>query len=533
MSIKRIVLAVFVLSNLIAQAQNLSLKWRYANGRTQNDMCRALCTDHQGNTISSSIFNDSLIYSTPLGIDTIVEVGGHDFVIQKNDSLGNLIWLKHIGGTGTEYVESIVTDNVGNIYIYGEFWGTIDFDPSAASFNLTQTKFENNFIAKYDSNGDLIWAKKMELFKYGNIGEMMMVNNALILMGGYNDSIDLDPSPAIDMRISNGDYDVFVVSLDTSGSVNWARDFGSSGQEWVKDISTDKDNNIYVCGDFSGTVDFDPGSGVYNVSSNGNRDGFILKISESGIFKKVITFGSASKEYANEIEIGENYDIYLQARYFDSIDVAPGPLEYKFGNPGNYGVCVVKLDSAGNLKWANSIDAFMSYGLQLGANEDVYTTGSFNGTIDLNPGPDTLLAYSSTLTSYLLKLDSASNFKWAQTNGPYFRYNVYDIEANGNNLKVYGSINTFIDFDFSIDTNYYSTKGGSDYFISEYKDSPAIYTVDSVEACNQHKWIDGTTYTTDQDSTWIRLLNAQGGDSIVFLNLVLDTVHAAISKNNV
>jgi hypothetical protein len=175
----------------------------------------------------------------------------------------------------------------------------------------------------------------------------------------------------------------------------------------------------------------------------------------------------------------------------------------------------------------------MSYGLQLGANEDVYTTGSFNGTVDLNPGPDTLLAYSSTLTSYLLKLDSASNFKWAQTNGPYFRYNVYDIEANGNNLKVYGSINTFIDFDFGIDTNYYSTKGGSDYFISEYKDSPAIYTVDSVEACNQYKWIDGTTYTTDQDSTWIRLLNAQGGDSIVFLNLVLDTVHAAISKNNV
>ena len=70
-------------------------------------------------------------------------------------------WVKSIGGDDVDGVNAIAVDSVGNIYVTGSFKETVDFDPSSSVSNLTSTGYSDVFLAKYDSSGSYLWAKKM------------------------------------------------------------------------------------------------------------------------------------------------------------------------------------------------------------------------------------------------------------------------------------------------------------------------------------------------------------------------------------
>ncbi|MBL0097072.1 MAG: SBBP repeat-containing protein, partial [Bacteroidetes bacterium] len=60
-----------------------------------------------------------------------------------------------------------------------------------------------------------------------------------------------------------------MTKLNSSGNFVWARRFAGVENVEVLSIATDPSGNIYTTGRFSGTVDFDPGAGVSNLSSGG------------------------------------------------------------------------------------------------------------------------------------------------------------------------------------------------------------------------------------------------------------------------
>src|SRR5215213_305476 len=83
-----------------------------------------------------------------------------DIFISKLDTAGNFIWAKSIGGTDSDYGVSICSDPSANILITGHFTTTVDFDPGPGIFNMTATGTDI-YIAKFNSNGDLQWAKTL------------------------------------------------------------------------------------------------------------------------------------------------------------------------------------------------------------------------------------------------------------------------------------------------------------------------------------------------------------------------------------
>ncbi|MCH8903140.1 MAG: hypothetical protein IIA45_04425, partial [Bacteroidetes bacterium] len=70
-------------------------------------------------------------------------------------------WAKSMGGTSTDIGKSITTDVSGNVLTTGYYYGTVDFDPGAATFNLISNSAADIFIQKLDANGNFIWAKSM------------------------------------------------------------------------------------------------------------------------------------------------------------------------------------------------------------------------------------------------------------------------------------------------------------------------------------------------------------------------------------
>lgn len=96
-----------------------------------------------------NIKNDSLELNTN---------GDSDIFISKLDTLGQFEWVKVIGGNEFEEAHSILCDNSGYIYVNGTFNGTLDFDPDTGIYNLKSKSTFNNFVAKFDNTGQLIWA---------------------------------------------------------------------------------------------------------------------------------------------------------------------------------------------------------------------------------------------------------------------------------------------------------------------------------------------------------------------------------------
>ena len=193
--------------------------------------------------------------------------------VLKLDADGNFIWAKQTGG-GVEWGSgrSIATDAAGNVYISGTFEFVQDFDPGPAIFNL-DGGYIGVYISKFDSDGNFIWARAPDHSFYGNFieGGYMALDAAgnIYCTGDFSGEVDFDPGASVftlDSVCSS--KDIFVWKLTTDGNFAWAKQIGDEGLDQGFGIAVDRSGNVYTSGVFSNTVDFDPGAGIYNLTTS-------------------------------------------------------------------------------------------------------------------------------------------------------------------------------------------------------------------------------------------------------------------------
>jgi hypothetical protein len=123
------------------------------------------------------------------------------------------------GAAGQEYSKDIDIDNQGNIVSAGYFFNTVDFDPSANTNYRTSVGFADNYIAKYSTNGSLIWVTS-----FGSTGVdiphsvVTDNNNNIILTGYFSNTCDFDPGASVAVKTSNGGRDAYIAKYDSSGN---------------------------------------------------------------------------------------------------------------------------------------------------------------------------------------------------------------------------------------------------------------------------------------------------------------------------
>jgi hypothetical protein len=164
--------------------------------------------------------------------------------------------------------------------VTGYFDGTVDFDPGSGVDPHSSNGAEDIFLSKFDSSGNFIWARTWGV---GNgYGVVVDGSGNAYVTGWFYDTVDFDPGSEIDNHTSNGINDIFLSKCDSSGNYKWARTWGGSDGEEGKSVAVDGSGNPYVTGYFQLTVDFDPGSGVDNHTSNGDWDIFLSKYDSNG-----------------------------------------------------------------------------------------------------------------------------------------------------------------------------------------------------------------------------------------------------------
>lgn len=363
-------------------------EWAKSIGGTSLDQGSDVVMDNFGNLYTTGFFEGTVDFDPGAGAVNLSSVGSRDFFIAKYDNLGQLIWAKGIGGGSHEHARSIVLDASGNIFIAGDYNGLVDFDPGVG-FSFKDVKGASDiFVAKYDSQGNFIWAKTfggvgiescrdMSLDAFGN----------LIITGVYQGTSDFDPNGGVISMTSAGQFDAFLLKLDVSGNYVWAKSIQSANSNYVNQVIIDHIGNINIVGDFQGIADFDPSNATFSMTTIGNKSAFFAKYSPQGQFINATMIGGSGFEIGKAIAVDLQDNIYITGDFRGVVDFDPSGSTHFVTSSGIRDIFVAKYTTQGELVWANKIGGTgddQATAITLDNNNEVFVAGYFNGSMTLS-----------------------------------------------------------------------------------------------------------------------------------------------------
>ena len=316
------------------------------------DWSKSLAIDKWGNIYVTGTFSNSVNFDrTTTGTFTKTSNGGTDVFLAKFDPNGNITWVKTFGSTSNDEGTNVVINSLGEIIITGSFSGTVDFDPSSAIQNSTSNSNSTDiFLTKFDSTGNLIWNKTFGSSSNNDASREIAIDrtNNIIFAGFYGGTIDFDPSPSIVNLSYSSQLDAFVTKLDNQGNLIWAKSISSNSEVMIKGVKVSKLNEVVVAGNFTNTIDFNPGSASVFETSNGAKDMFVLKLDSNSNFVFVKTLGSNAADVVEKIELDDKDNIFCTGYYFGNMDFNPSPsATVNKLNAGSSDAYLLKLDKNG------------------------------------------------------------------------------------------------------------------------------------------------------------------------------------------
>jgi len=381
-----------------------------------------------GVSYSVGYFDGDISSYFPSGLngtpDMSTTYGGRDGLIAKYDAQGNEIWAFKIGGTNDDEVRAIALDTMGNLYITGFFSTTGDFTGTSTSTTITVISAggDEAFLAKYDSNGNLLWLKTGSGIE-DNWGNSITINsNGVFITGWYENTTTFTGFSSI---TANDSRDVFIAAYNLDGTPRWLRTVGdissSSYDEKGYAIISDE-NNIYVTGTFLGTIEF-PGIPTTSLTAyvSGISTVFISEYDElTGLRNWVDRIGGSLDCQANGIAVDANF-IYLTGMLEGFVNFPGGSTTVTTGSGSEIFTCginrVSKITSWIQVENNNVPESASANDIVVDTtNSIVYVTGYFEGTTSFDNGlsPKTSLGNQDV---FVIARTNLGSFLWVETGG--------------------------------------------------------------------------------------------------------------------
>jgi hypothetical protein len=301
--------------------------WAKAMGGTLYDNGYGITVDTSGNVYTSGYFQGTADFDPGPGTAQLTSAGELDIFISKLDTNGDFVWARGIGGTLEDRGYGLSIDTSGNVYTTGFFQGTVDFDPGPGTFDLINTSGYDIFVSKLDTNGDFVWAKAMggTLDSEGR-GLSVDTSGNVYSTGYFRGAVDFDPGDMTTEILTSigSSQDIFVSKLDTNGDFVWAKAMGGTLNDNGDGISVDNSSNIYTTGFFQDTADFNPGTGTFDLISEGYNDIFVSKLDTNGDFVWAKAMGGTLDEYGKGISVDTSGNAHITGYFQGTVDFDPG-----------------------------------------------------------------------------------------------------------------------------------------------------------------------------------------------------------------
>jgi Secretion system C-terminal sorting domain/Beta-propeller repeat len=457
---------------IVKYDSNGNVLWRLKTIGLYAERILSVTTDKQGNIYAAGYYNDDFV---KFGTITLNDPGNFYWkaFLMKLSPSGTVLWVKKeiatIGSfpnitangfsiTGISYT-SIKTDNSGNIIASGKLfaeYATIGTSTLNNIPNLNSASGNLVFV-KYDSNGNVVWAKtntgggfeesaRIDVDINGNIYAIGSSTSRILAFGATSTIHPGDtimPSP-------------FVLKMDSNGNGLWLKRFGGiDASDFGKDIKVDNTGNIYVCGDYRSSQIVFAGTTLNNNLPFGptarNPDLFIAKFNANGVEQwikgaSIITSGLSntnSTETANAISVDINGCAYLSGTFNFPINLGGFTLNNSIPptTSPRSDAFIAKYSDAGNVVW---VKTFGGPGndeprkIDFDINDNLLMTGFFNGSSSgITFDTSTYIGHTGTNLfrndAFLTKLNSSTGNCIAASNIKSEKANSISLFPNPNN----------------------------------------------------------------------------------------------------
>jgi hypothetical protein len=371
----QIILLSFLFFALNANAQAPATEWTRCLGGSSNEEAKSVKATSDGGAV--------IIGTTQSGDGDITDPPGYiDFWIVKLDAAGTIQWQKTLGSNNTDYAYSIEQTSDGGYVFTGTVGSTNgDVTPSAYGSQI--------WVVKLSSTGAIQWQKT-----FGGTYEEYGYCIRQTTDGGY---IVAGSSSSTDGNVTgnHGDFDVWILKLSATGTLQWQKSYGGSLFDEAYSIRQTSDGGYVVA--------------AYTDSNNGNVTGFhgfydiwVLKLNALGNLVWQKTVGGTGQERPNDIIVTTDNN-YMIAGYTNSTDGDSTGVHFGID------AWVVKLNPAGVIQWQRTY----------GGNSEEVVTGivqtadgfALSGTTESNDSGDITGSHPS-YDGWAFKINPSGAIQW-------------------------------------------------------------------------------------------------------------------------
>lgn len=517
--------------------------WAAAFSGGNNGEGKGIAVDSSGNVFTTGHFQNTFDFDPGPGTTTASIRGQRDIFISKLDSDGNFVWVKSLGGSVIDEARAMDLDSTGNIYITGDFRGTVDFDPSgsAAGSDLTSAGDFDMFITKRDSAGEFVWSKSFGSTSLDQGYDVAVGSDLKVYTTGqFSGTVNFDPSGATTTyQLTSSGYDPYISALNSDGAVAWANFVKGPANERGQGVAVDSSNNVFLAGYYGGqNTDFNPTGTPSIPNYAGVRDIFLAKYDSNGVFQWVRGIGNTGNDYASDVDVDATGNVYVTGAFVGTVDFDPstGILELSSSSPDKKDIFVAKFNNSGALLWAKRAGGSgddEGYHVDVNPSGNVVTTGYFTGTVDFNPGAGTAeLTSAGDKDIFVWALDANGDYVDAAAMGGIGEDLGYSVTTdNSGNVYTTGGFHGTADFDPTAGVDNKISGGNADIFVSKlnfFSSTPnlAPTAVDDSASILHDNTLNGTTVLANDSDP------EDGAAVIISTAPVTDVAHGNLTINS-
>lgn len=299
----------------------------------------AMARDANDNLLVTGRIANDLTFGTT----SLTHQGSLDIFMAKLDATGHPIWVQSAGKTGDDEGADIAAAPDGSVYACGIVNGEV---PVAGEDTGTIGK-QSGYLVKLEPGGTGVWQQTAAPAGTSQCAGVAVSQNRSVVVCGSYTGTNVEVGGVI--LPNDGTANGFIARFDADGTPLGNIRLGGTGAVTPAQVTTLNDE-VVVCGTFSGTADFDVNTPAGVVAAVGN-DAFVARYSKTGQFQWVKTFGTTGDQSATQLVRTGSGNI-LVAGSFDGTFSAGSTV---FNTAGNLDTFIVRLSGGGQILAVKSV----------------------------------------------------------------------------------------------------------------------------------------------------------------------------------
>lgn len=372
---------LLLLLNSIYSFSQPNIEWQKCLGGTQSDNSSDIQKTSDGGYIIAG-------NSSSNNGDVTGNHGGYDYWIVKTNSTGNIEWQKSYGGTNDDTATSIKQTNDGGFIVIG-------YTNSTNGDVISNHGGDDIWVIKLSNVGVIEWQKCLGGSSGDYAGTILQTTDGAYILNGYTLSNNGD------ITNNHGAFDIWIVKLNSNGTINWQKTFGGSSSETSLNLQQTIDGG-YI---FSADTNSNDGDVTGN---HGLSDNWIVKLDIVGNIEWQKTFGGTNDEYGSNVQqVADGSYITITSSGSTNGDITAT-------NHGGKDIWVAKLTNTGVIEWQKCIGgSFDDFAQTVKQTSD---QGFIIGGYALSNNGDLSINYGN-YDAVLFKLNSNGNIEWHKSLG--------------------------------------------------------------------------------------------------------------------